>query len=205
MRIQGEEGGAEVCQELFGGEADVLGGGSKKDEGTGEAGHQHSDDIQEFDRVGGQGQDRRDPFFVTLLRRAYGGQAAEGLPDADLESVVESELNDFGLETECATKDLANFGPVEFPGDAFTEQDGVFTAIWPSALADAGQGAVVAGNDLMITTAFPGAGNEIEGFAGLGPEEEGGEGFKIRFEMVLPDDVRGGAARDGFEGGPEVG
>jgi len=120
-----------------------------------------------------------------------------------LERVVEPDFYNFWLEAERAAKDLADFWQVEFPGYAFTGQDGVFAAVWPGALADASEGAILAWNDFMVAAAFPGTGNEIEGFAGPGLKEKGGEGFKIRFEMMLPDDVRGGAAGDGFERRPK--
>ena len=189
MGVQGDKDGAEGGEEFFGSEAEMPGGGGEKDEGPVEAGDEQGEGVQEFALAGRQGEN--------------GGDGVHG-PGADLDGVIEAELGDFEIQAEGAAEGAANFGPVEFPGNAFSRQDGVGAAGWGIALAEAVEGAVVLGNDFMETTTFPGAGNELGGFGGFGPEEKGGEGFQVGAELMAPSGVEGGTARDGFEGGPEV-
>jgi hypothetical protein len=177
MGVEREEGGAEIGEEFLGGEAEMFGAGSKQDERASEAGDEHRDNVEEFDRVGGQGQDGR---HDSVVRGSTGS-----MPGTDLEGVVESELDDFGLEAERAANDLADFWPVEFPRDAFTGQDGVFAAVGGIALAEASESAVVAGDDFVVATAFPGAGNELERFAGFGLEEKGAKYFEVRAGLAI--------------------
>ena len=108
----------------------MFGGGGMQDEGASEAGDEHGDDVEEFDRVSSQGEDGR---HASVVRGGTGS-----MPGTDLEGVVESELDDFWLEAEGAANDLADFWLVEFPDDAFAGQDGVFAAVRRIALADAG-------------------------------------------------------------------
>ena len=74
------------------------------------------------------------------------------------------------------------------------------------ALADAGQGTVFAGDNLMEAAAIPGTGNEGSKGVGPGSEKEGFESVEVGFgDVPGPGGWEGGAARDGLESGPEGG
>lgn len=190
MIAQRNEDGTEGGKKFFGGGVEMAGRGGEKDKGPIQAGDERSYDMEQFVLAGRQGENR-------------GNRVPR--PRSNLVAVVETKFGDFKIETEGAAEGAADFGPVEFPGDALIGQDGVFAAVGWIALANAGEGAVVAGNNFMGTTAFPRTRNELSGCAGFSAKKEGGKSFEVRLELVLPDHVEGGAAGDRFERGPKAG
>jgi len=165
-------------------------GGGQEDEGLAEAGDENGDNVEEFGAIGSKGEDDGD---------------GAGGPCADLEGIVEAELDGSGLESERTTENLGDFGPVEFQRNDFVGQDGIGFASLRAALANAVESAVFLGDDFVEAGTVERAGNGGCGVVASRFEEEGGESLEFRAEMAFPGGRESAATGDRFKGEPEGG